>query len=170
MDKSNLVDEFIGQCISILSENTPKVEKCVHELSEEDVWQRPNSSSNSVGNLLLHLCGNIRQYVISGIGGKEDIRQRDEEFATKGGLDKAELLSRLNTTVSQAINVLSRVNEQELLQIRSVQGNERSGMSIAIHVAEHYSYHTGQIAFWTKLLKDKDLGFYAGIDLNQKNK
>ena len=167
---TTIAKEFIDVSISKLKEDTVKIEKCFNEFIEEDIWKRPNSSSNSVGNIILHLCGNIRQYIISSLGGKEDIRKRDEEFSIKGGHTKTELFNNLSSTIDEAIAIIKNCNENDLVKIRYVQGFEKSGVAIIIQVVEHYSYHTGQIAFWAKLLKDKDLGFYAGMDLNKKNK
>jgi uncharacterized damage-inducible protein DinB len=167
---TGITNEFINVSINKLKENTTKIEKCFNEFTEEDIWKRPNSSSNSVGNIILHLCGNIQQYIISSLGGKGDIRKRDEEFSTKGGYTKTELFNKLSSTIDEAITIIKNRDENELIKIHSVQGFEKSGVAIIIQVVEHYSYHTGQIAFWTKLLKDKDLGFYAGTDLNKKNK
>lgn len=170
MLKSTFTDEFIEQAIFRLNENTSKIVKCLSFLNEEEIWKRPNNSSNSVGNLILHLCGNIRQYIISSLGETNDIRNRDLEFSASGGQNKTGLLKRQNSTICQAIDTLKQLTEKELLTVRSVQGFEYSGIAIIIQVIEHYSYHTGQIIFWTKLLKNIDLGFYAGIDLNKKNK
>ena len=170
MNRTNQANEIIAQAIFRLEENTPRVEKCLNELSEKEVWLKPNNSTNSVGNLILHLCGNITQYIISSLGNKDDTRIRDLEFTTSGGYNKSELFDTLSSTVTQAVDIIKTLSEDELLRVRSVQGYELSGIGILIHVVEHYSYHTGQIAFWTKLLKDKDLGFYAEIDLNAKNK
>jgi uncharacterized damage-inducible protein DinB len=164
-----LYHEFRRSIIEYLNENTPRIQKCLAELTEEEVWHRPNSSSNCVGNLVLHLCGNITQYVISSLGGAPDNRVRDAEFAAKGGIDKAELEKKMLETLQMATAVIERMDEQELLRVRTVQGFQKSGVDILVHVTEHYSYHTGQIAFWTKLLKDKDLGFYANLDLNVRN-
>ena len=166
---SSIAKEFREQCISRIEENTPRIDKCLAELTEDEVWARPNDASNSIGNMILHLCGNIRQYAISSLGGIPDVRQRDEEFAAKGGYTRQELLDKLSATVSEAIDTIRNADEESLLKVRSVQGFDLSGIGIIIHVTEHYSYHTGQIAFWTKLLKAKDLGFYANIDLNIKN-
>lgn len=138
-------------------------------MSEDEVWKRPNESSNSIGNLILHLCGNIRQYINSSLGGQEDTRERDKEFETQGGSTKTELFEKLSSTVDEAVQVIKSMDEDKLLKVRSVQGFSYSGVGNIIHSVEHYSYHTGQIAFWTKLLKDKDLGFYAEVDLNVKN-
>ena len=162
-------EEFIKQAIYRVQENTPKIEKCLDELSEEEVWKRPNASSNSIGNIIVHLCGNITQYIHSSLGNVVDRRERDKEFSVEGGLNKRELFHQLKATVDKAIAIIQNVNQDDLLRKRSVQAYELSAIGIILHVVEHYSYHTGQIIFWTKLLKDKDLGFYANVNLNKKN-
>jgi uncharacterized damage-inducible protein DinB len=163
------IQEIKEQIILRMEENTPRIEKCLAELTEAEVWQRPNPSSNSVGNLILHLCGNITQYAISSLGNKTDSRDRDAEFAAKEGFSKSELLEKLTWTVKEAVETIRSASREELLRERTVQGFDMSGIGIIVHVCEHYSYHTGQIAFWTKILKNKDLGFYAGIDLTVTN-
>ena len=163
------IEEFIGQAIHRIDENTQKLATCMQELNESEIWKRPNLHSNSVGNIILHLCGNIRQYAISSLGNSKDVRERDKEFSADGGNSGPELVRKLTDTIEQAKNVIQSTTEEELLRERKVQGYTHSGIGIILHVTEHYSYHTGQIIFWTKLLKDKDLGFYAGIDLNVKN-
>ncbi len=160
-----LAKEFIAQACYRMDESTRMLRTALDELDEADLWKRPNPASNSVGNLMLHLCGNIRQYAISALGGAEDLRERDAEFAARNGADKAALLEKLLATVDEAQVTIRNADADNLLRVRSVQGFRLSGLGIVLHVVEHYSYHTGQIAFWTKLLKDKDLGFYAGIDL-----
>lgn len=167
--QNNAIDEIKAQIILRMEENTPRIERCLRELSEPEIWQRPNAASNSVGNLLLHLCGNIRQYAIASLGNREDHRQRDAEFAAREGYSAAELLEKLQSTAAEALETIRQASDAEMLRERSVQGFQMSGIGIAVHVCEHYSYHTGQIAFWVKLLKDKDLGFYANLDLNVKN-
>jgi len=167
--QSLLAKEFMEQSVFRLNENTPRIAKCLNELIESEIWLRPNEASNSIGNLILHLCGNIRQYAISSLGGKPDTRIRDEEFAAKGGYNRLQLLGMLESTVEEAINTILESNEDNLLKTRIVQGFHLSGTGIIIHVTEHFSYHTGQIAFMTKMLKGKDLGFYSGIDLNLEN-
>jgi uncharacterized damage-inducible protein DinB len=161
--------EFTEQIARHMEMNMPRIEKCLGELTEEELWQRPNAASNSVGNLLLHLCGNITQYVLSSLAGRPDKRQRDAEFAAEGGYAKAELLQKLQETVQEAVRVIRETSREEMLRERQVQGFQMSGIAIAVHVCEHFSCHTGQIAFWVKQLKNKDLGFYAGINLNAKN-
>ena len=163
-----LATEFREHACYRLDESTRMLRKAFGELAEEDIWKRPNTASNSVGNLVLHLCGNIRQYAISALGGAEDVRERDAEFAAQDGQPKAALLVMLTDTVAEAKAAIEQADTENLLRVRSVQGFRLSGMGIVLHVVEHYSYHTGQIAFWTKMLKAKDLGFYAGLDLNVK--
>jgi uncharacterized damage-inducible protein DinB len=161
--------EFVEQCIFRLNENPPRIEKCLALLTEDEVWQRPNQSSNSIGNLILHLCGNIRQYAVSSLGNEPDRRHRDFEFETKGGFTKEELWSKFSETIALAIATISETNGNDWLRNRKVQGFEFSGIGILIHVVEHLSYHTGQIAYYTKELKNKQVGFYDGQDLNIKN-
>ena len=166
---SNFSTEFIAQSIIRLQENTPRIEKCLAQISEEEVQQKPNSSTNSIANLILHLCGNITQYINSSLANQPDNRHRDLEFSSSNNLSKKELLTKMEDTVASAISVLENISESELLRKRSVQGFELSGIGIIIHVVEHFSYHTGQIATQTKLLANSDLGFYSDIDLNVKN-
>src|SRR6185312_6075387 len=162
--------EFINQSVYRINENTKRILKCLNEIDETEIWLRSNENSNSIGNIILHLCGNITQYVISALGGIEDIRMRDKEFSAKDGSTKNELSEKLESTVDEAVCIIDSLNEERLLKTYSVQGFDLSGIGIIIHVTEHYSYHTGQIAFWIKQLKNKDLVFYAGVNLNVKNK
>jgi uncharacterized damage-inducible protein DinB len=167
---NTIATEFVDQSISRIEKNTPKIIKCVDQLSEEQIWMRPNEASNSVGNILLHLCGNIRQYAISALGNRPDIRERDTEFSAQGGYTREQLLKKLDGILSEAILVMKNADEVQLMKSYSAQGFTYSGVGIIIHVTEHYSYHTGQIVFWTKQLTGKDLGFYSHVDLNKKNK
>lgn len=163
---SPFTTEFCQQTIYFLKLNPPRIANCLSRLTEQEVWQKPNSQTNSIGNLILHLCGNIRQYAISSLGRLPDVRVRDKEFSTTGGPTKAELIAQLEATVSEAVTTINTTSEKELLRERSVQGFTYTGVGILIHVTEHFSYHVGQIALYTKLLKDEDLGFYADMDLN----
>lgn len=162
-------EELVKNAIYRIEESIGKLDKCLDELSEDELWKRPNSSSNSVANLILHMCGNMTQYVISSIGGKLDLRERDLEFSSSSGYNKTKLLQKLHSTVNETKEVLLQVTEVELLRVRSVQGYQFSGIGNILHAVEHFSYHTGQIIFWTKLLKDKDMEFYKGVDLNAHN-
>ena len=162
-------EEFVQNALYRLDESTRMNTISLENLSNEDIWRKPNQNLNSIGNLVLHLCGNITQYVISSLGGKEDKRERHVEFATTSGYTKEELLAELKETVDEAKRTINDASIEELVRKRRVQGFYFSGIGVVLHAVEHYSYHTGQIAFWTKMLKDKDLGFYESIDLNIKN-
>ena len=170
MDKeARLVEELVKNALYRMDESTRMIKKSLETISEEELWQKPNAALNSIANLLLHLSGNITQYIISSLGEQEDKRNRDLEFSTPGGHTKLEVLKKLEDTVDTAKRVIFDATPEQLLKIRSVQGFSFSGVGIIMHAVEHYSYHTGQIAFWVKLLKEKDLGFYDGVDLNTKN-
>lgn len=149
----------------LFGENFPRLRKCLHELSEEDIWYRPNENSNSVGNLTLHLVGNLRQWVISGLLGNLDIRERNKEFEEKGPLPTSHLLELLDQLEKELKAGLTGISPEELLRVRPVQVYEENGISILIHVTEHCSYHVGQITYFTKARKDIDVGYYAGQEL-----
>ncbi len=166
----NVAKEFIDQSIYRIEKNTPKIVRCLDQLTELQIWQRPNEASNSIGNILLHLCGNIRQYAISALGDQQDSRERDKEFSAQGGYNKERLLRKLTDTLQEAIAVIRGLDEVRLMKLYSVQGFTYSGIGIIVHVTEHYSHHAGQVIFWTKQLTGNDLGFYSHIDLNKKNK
>ncbi len=167
--ESDVIKEFVENAIYRLDESTRMISIAFDTLEEEEIWQRPNESSNSVGNLILHLCGNITQYAISSLGEVEDVRDRDSEFKTTLGLTRKELLKKLLNTVSAAKSTIANTTLEQWLKKREVQGFYFSGIGVVLHVVEHYSYHTGQIAFWAKQLKNKQLGFYDGHDLNIKS-
>lgn len=160
-------EEFIDQIALRINENPERLRICLAKLSEEQVWQRPNESSNSVANLILHLCGNLTQYVISSIGGEADHRERELEFSKRSGYSKSGLLVLFEETIQKATDILKKADETELLRTRYVQCYEMTGLACAIHACEHLSYHVGQIALITKLLVDEDLGFYEGEDLTK---
>ena len=149
----------------LFDEGIPRLKKCMDILTEEEIWIRPNAQSNSVGNLVLHLCGNVRQWLISGLGGATDTRERDLEFSEKGPLSKSHLLGLLDQLQVDVEAVLNRVDVAELLSIRPVQIYQESGLSILIHVIEHFSYHVGQVTYFTKSHTARDTGYYADQDL-----
>lgn len=150
----------------IFGEGIPRIKKCLAELSEEEVWFRPNENSNGVGNLVLHLCGNVRQWLLTGLDRQLDIRKRQEEFDEKGPMAKSELEKRLNQLDVDVEEFLTRLPDEILTQKVVVQGFDENGISVLVHVVEHFSYHVGQIAYFTKWRKNMDVGFYADEDLD----
>ncbi|MEX2016074.1 MAG: DUF1572 family protein, partial [Candidatus Hydrogenedentales bacterium] len=123
----------------------------------------------SIGNIVLHLCGNVRQWIVSGLGGAPDVRRRSDEFTERGPIPKTVLINRLNETLSAADATLKSLDGPALARTYRIQGNEETGVAAVIHVVEHFSYHTGQIVFFLKSRHGIDLGFYAGQDLTKLN-
>lgn len=142
----------------------PKIERCLEQLSDEEVWWRPNEASNSIGNLLLHLSGNIRQWIVSGAGGAPDVRRRQEEFDASEVVPAAVLLARLKETLREVDEVLARLDPAVLGERRVIQGHERTVMEAVYHGVEHFGMHTGQILYVTKLFRASDLRFYEVKD------
>ena len=152
---------FIAEALNFLNtEYLPKIERCLEQLTIADVWWRANSDSNSIGNLLLHLSGNVRQWIVSGLGGAPDQRERQTEFDAKSGPSKEELLVGLRQTLAEAEAVLKGFDTNRLLQPYKIQGSDVSAHEAIFHVVEHFSMHTGQIILLTKMLARKDLAFY----------
>ena len=138
---------------------TPRIARCLNLLSEDEIWWRPNRASNSVGNLVLHLQGNVRQWIVSGLGGQPDCRERDREFSEAGPIPRRVLLRSLRTTAKQAAEVLASLPEADLMRRYSIQGFNVTGIQAVTHVAEHFAFHAGQIIYVTKLKRGKDLKF-----------
>ncbi len=156
---------FVDQAIEHLSADfLPKIRSCLSLLDDAEIWWRPNQHSNSIGNLILHLSGNVRQWIVSGLGGAPDERLRDAEFKARGGMTRSELLRQLEATLEEAVTTLQGLDPDSLERTFQVQAYEVTGLQAIFHVVEHFSYHTGQILFITKQLEDVDLGFYADLD------
>ena len=143
----------------LTQDHLPRIERCVEQLSDDELWWRANEANNSVGNLMLHLSGNLRQWVVSGVGGEPDRRARQAEFDERGPVPRADLLGRLRRTVADADAALARVDPATLLATRTVQGLSVTGVYAIYHAVEHFSMHTGQIILLTKLRRG-DLGFW----------
>lgn len=157
---------FTTESLRRLREDQERIHACVKRLNDDHLWHRPNANTVSVGNLVLHLSGNVGQWVNSTLGNRPDHRQRDKEFTEQGPMDKRQLLERLDATLSYAYDVISSLGEADLQRTWNVQGFTETGTAIVLHVVEHFSYHTGQITLHTKLLLDIDTGYYAGQKLD----
>jgi uncharacterized damage-inducible protein DinB len=154
---------FLDFSVDKLQELAPRIEACLGQLSEDQVWARGQENENAVGNLVLHLCGNVRQWIISSLGGVPDHRQRSVEFAARDGKSRAQLVEQLRTTVAEAVAVIRAVPVDQLSERRVIQGYDESVLGVIYHVVEHFSMHTGQIIFITKMLTSADLGFYRHL-------
>ena len=160
-ENADIGGAFVAQARDFLANDyLPKIENCLKVLSVEDVWWRANSESNSIGNLLLHLSGNARQWIVSGLGGAADFRERQTEFDAKSGPAKEQLLSGLKSTLAEVDRVLSEFDTSRLLAGYQIQGSEVNALAAIFHVVEHFAMHTGQIILLTKMLVKKDLAFY----------
>ena len=158
--------QFLKFSCEKLTELTARIETCVARLTPEQIWARGADNENAVGNLLLHLSGNVRQWIISGVGGAEDRRDRDSEFGARSGTDA---LDRLRATVSEAVEVLKALPHEKLQEKRNIQKHwDLTVLEAIYHVVEHFSMHTGQIIFATKLLTGSDLGFYGYLKTAKK--
>ena len=151
----------------LISESLPRLQKCLSELTEEEVWRRPNENSNSVGNLILHLTGNVNQWIVSTLGGEPDNRKRQQEFDEQGPIATEKILGDLQIVMTNADKVISTLKPEELTQIKNVQGDSETVMAILIHVTEHFSYHTGQVSYIAKAQKNLDLNYYKDEDLDK---
>ena len=152
---------FIQNARQLLKEEyLPKVERCVERLTDEQVWWRPNSESNSIGNLLLHLSGNARQWIVSGLGGETDKRERQAEFDERRIIARDELLALLRTTIADVDHVLAEFTPARLLDSFPIQGTQSTALAVIFHVTEHFSMHAGQVIYITKLLSSSDLHFH----------
>ncbi len=152
---------FIDQARKFLSEEyLPKLERCLEQLNDEQIWWRANEQSNSIGNLLLHLSGNARQWIVCGLGGAPDARVRQQEFAERRVIPRAELILTVRQTLADVDRTLVDFDPENLLNRYPIQGTTVTALEAIFHVTEHFSMHTGQIILLTKLLAERDLGFY----------
>jgi uncharacterized damage-inducible protein DinB len=156
--------EFIEASRVFLNEDfLPKLLHCLEGMTDEDIWWRPNEQSNSAGNLVLHLCGNVRQWIVKSIGGASFERDRDAEFAARGPVPKEELMASIRTAVGEADRVLESLAAEKLLEQHAIQTYTSSGLQAIYHVVEHFSYHLGQILYIYKLRTGADPGFYRHL-------
>jgi uncharacterized damage-inducible protein DinB len=158
-----LRDLFINHSVAKLRQYEQRIGVCLDQLSFEQIWWRQVDTQNAVGNLVLHLCGNVRQWIIAGLGGRPDVRDRDQEFAARESVSAAELKAALGNTVNEAVAVLESITPEQLLERRTVQGYDKTILEAVYHVVEHFSHHAGQILYATKLLTGNDLGFYRHL-------
>ena len=142
-----------------LDDAVKKIAHCVNQLSDEQVWWRPAASMNSIANLILHLCGNIRQWITAGVGGVEDTRIRPQEFSERGPIEKDELLRRLDTTVTEAKAAIVNASAANLVDRRRIQGFDVTGLAAMFHSVAHFRGHTQEIVHLTRSQLGDDYKF-----------
>ena len=129
-----------------------KISHCLQQLNDHQVWVRSHPSMNSIGNLVLHLCGNVRQWIISGLGGAVDVRNRPAEFSERGPIPKEQLYSQLSTLVDEARGVLAKQTADQLLKVRRIQGYDVTGLNALFNSVPHFRGHTQEIIHMTRLI------------------
>ena len=155
--------EFITFSAEKLKQLCGRIEDCLGRLNHDQVWLRNSGNENAVGNLVLHLCGNVTQWIGSGVAGRPDRRERDGEFAARGEVQPAELAARIRAVVDDAAAVIGALTPARMAERTVVQKYDLTVMEAVYHVVEHFSMHTGQILFATKLLTGKDLAYYGHL-------
>jgi len=156
--------DFLTSAADKLAENLDRIQTCLTELPPPSLWARDSENENAVGNLLLHLEGNVRQWILSGIGAAPDARDRPSEFSARTGGTAAVLQTKLRDTVGEAVALIRALPHGRLAERVSIQGYDTTVLSAIFHVVEHFSGHTYQIILLTKRFTGKDLGFYSYLD------
>ena len=167
MSDSGISIQVASEFEHLLNEATRKVRHCVGQLSDEQLWQKPNDGLNSVANLLLHLAGNLNQWCVVGILEKQDDRDRAAEFEATGGLSGTEMMDRLESVVSEAISVIQGLDQDSLKQARQIQGFDVSVLQALFHTVPHFVGHTHQILMLTRLILGDDYQFEWSPDQNR---
>ena len=144
-----------------------RIISCIERLNEKQIYYTPNANSNSINNQILHLDGNVRQWLISTMSGRVDDRKRSMEFDHNNKKSKSELTSILQKLEQDIRLISTHIETIDLTQSQDVQCYTETNLSIIIHVIEHFSYHVGQITYITKMLLDLDTGYYAGQNLDE---
>ena len=144
-----------------------RIQVCLGKLTADQVWARGHETENSAANLLLHLEGNLRQWILSGVAGRPDTRDRDSEFAARGGIEMEQLREQLYSTVDQVCGVIRGLTTDELARVVRIQGFEVTVLEAVYQIVEHFAYHTGQIVFITKAATGEDLGFHRFLAHNR---
>jgi hypothetical protein len=147
----------------LLEQYWPRLRRCVESLTDEQLWWRPNEASNSIGNLVLHLDGNVRQWLVAPFQGLQDHRDRPAEFTRRGAISGVALVAQLGVTMDLAAAVLSSLSEADLQAPFQIQGYQVSGLDAVYQVVEHFGLHYGQIVYITKMIQGQDLGFYRHL-------
>jgi hypothetical protein len=161
-DVAALFLEFSRQ--KLLEQYWPRLRRCLEPLTDEQVWWRPNEASNSIGNLVLHLNGNVGQWLVASFNRLDDLRNRSAEFAACGRLSTKTLLDQLGATMQQASEVLARLSHDDLVAPYEIQGYHVSGLDAVYQVVEHFGLHYGQILYITKIIGGADLGLYRELN------
>ena len=146
---------YVAEMQYWLTNNVGKIKHCLSQLTDEQIWWRPQESMNSIANLILHLCGNIRQRIVATVGGEPDHRDRPSEFTEQGPIPKAELMRRLDEVAEGADAVLAQLGADQLVEARRYQGLSKvfdgTVLSTVQHCLLHLGGHAQEIIYITRL-------------------
>lgn len=148
---------FLEYSVTKLNKMEELLTTCVNKLSDEQVWRKRGDHENAIGNLILHLCGNMRQWILHGIAGHPDVRTRDEEFSAGGTLTGAQLLERFHTTATEAKTVIASLPAERLTDRINPQHGEVAVLDAVYQVVSHVEGHVGQVILLTKQMLHRDL-------------
>jgi uncharacterized damage-inducible protein DinB len=154
---------FLQFSVDKLRQFTGRIEVCLGKLTEDQIWARGGQHENAIGNLVLHLNGNVRQWIVLALGNNVGQRDRDSEFSAREGPNSTELSATLRSTVERATEIISGLDTDRLTRTYEIQNYRVSGVEVVYHVVEHFAEHTGQIIFATKMLTGTDLEFYRHL-------
>lgn len=152
-----LVNEFKRR---LFLESYHRIFKCLSMISEEELWFTPNKNTPSMGSLILHLCGNCKEWVLSGIGNEPNNRDRDKEFEKHPNIKKSDLVFVMENLKVKMTEVVETIDDDELNKFVRIRDWNESIFSVLIHVIEHFAYHTGQITTLSKLICNRPTNYY----------
>ncbi|MGE5646789.1 MAG: DinB family protein [Acidobacteriota bacterium] len=159
------LDRIFLECsVRRLNQLASRIDDCLGRLTDTQIWARGGENENAIGNIVLHLCGNLRQWIVSGAGGAPDVRDRDAEFAAREGAAARELAAQLGATVRRAATVIEALTAARLEERVRIQHYDVTVLEAVYHVVEHFAEHAGQVIFATKAFTGKDLGYYAHLN------
>jgi len=161
--ETELAQVFTRFSADKLEQLAGRIDDCLGRLTSDQIWTRGSDAENAVGNLVLHLCGNLRQWIGYGVAGKPDVRARDSEFQARGDVWPAELRERLRSAVAEVVPVIRGIPPGRLMERIKVQGYDATVLEAVYHVVEHFAQHAGQIISATKRMTQQDLGYYRHL-------
>lgn len=147
---SSVERTFLDSAIQQLDASTAKVNHCAAQLNAAQLWWQPNPTQNSVGNLMLHLCGNVRQWIVSGVGGAPDVRDRPREFEPHPDISKDRLLETFRRAVEDAKQTLAQLDVARLLDRRRIQGFDTTVLVAVFDTVSHFQGHTQEVISLTR--------------------
>ncbi|MGI9472824.1 MAG: DUF1572 family protein [Rubripirellula sp.] len=158
-DDRSFEQEFTASVTHELQDAIGKICHCLGQLSDDEIWWRPDEFQNSIANLILHNCGNLRQWIVSGIGGSPDHRNRPQEFSQRDRIPRTHLIKMLHTIAKDVNQTLANASRQQLLHQHDIQGFQVSGMQAAIESVAHFRGHTQEIIHNTRSLRGAEYQF-----------